>query len=129
LDKVVLNLKKSAGSNQWNVDANPVTESSCKNLDEIRSNEMLSTAQRRGRKASTVTKRNIPLSAAENTPQNENKSVNLNISNSAKGQSSTKILAEDQKVVPKPSMGYKLLTLDELANRRSFTSESESEIR
>ena len=126
LDKVVLNLKKSAGSNQWNVDSNAVTGSPGKNPEEIRSNE---TSQRRGRKSSTVTKRNIHLSTSEDKTQNENERINLNLSNATKGQSSTEISDESQKTVPKPCPGYKLLTLDELAKRRSLTSESESETR
>ena len=49
--------------------------------------------------------------------------------NSAKEQSATEIPGEAQKTVAKPSVGYKLLTLDELAKRRSTTSESETEKR
>ena len=131
MDKVVLNLKKSAGSNQWNIDSNAaVNASPAKNSAENRSNEMSATSQRRGRKSSTVTKRNIQLSTSEDKSQNENEKIKLSVSNSAKGQSSTEMLDEPQKTLPKPCIGYKLLTLDELAKRRSsFSSESEAEIR
>ena len=125
----MLNLKKSAGSNQWNVDSNVVMASPEKKVAEIRANETSATSQRRGRKSSTVTKRNIHISTSEDRAQNENETSHLNLSNSAKEQSATEIPGEAQKTVAKPSVGYKLLTLDELAKRRSTTSESETEKR
>jgi len=94
LDKVVLNLKKTAG-NQWNVDSNGSAESPS------RISGGSSSDSRRGRKSNLVPKRKIQ-------PSNEEIGINSSqTSDSGKPQ------------VPNSAAGYELLSLDELCKKKS----------
>ena len=66
LDKVVLNLKKSAGTNQWNIDS-----SGDKTLPPAAAAAaaMAATEARRSRKSSSTPKRKLPIPAEKNNAQ------------------------------------------------------------
>jgi hypothetical protein len=101
LDKVVLNLKKTAG-NQWNVDSNGSA------VSPSRISGGSSSDSRRGRKSNLVPKRKIQ-------PSNEEIGINSSqTSDSGKLQ------------VPNSAAGYELLSLDELCKKKSGDVEPET---
>ena len=117
LDKVVLNLKKSAGSNQWNVDS--TVNSGFAFPDDKRTKESL---QRRGRKSNTVTQRKIHIPSSTSTSENEKSPKQPEYTNTLSPKHTTAAVGVEVPPTPKP-VGYNLLTLEELAKRNSASTD------